>query len=63
MRAHVNKDCLLAVDRADGLDHVCSLEPDSERVDEGLEHLLELFILDSEESGIEATEEYEDAGA
>ena len=45
------------------LDQIRSVRPDSNRVDEGLEFLLEALILDSEKSRIDSAEEHEDTSS
>lgn len=63
MWADVDKDDLLMIYWTDRLDQIHSVRPNSKRVDEGFELLLQSLILDPEESGVDSAEEYEDTSS
>ena len=60
MWAHVDKDDLLLIYWTDRLDQIHRVRPNSKRVDEGLEFLLQALVLDPEESRVDSAEEHED---
>jgi len=61
MWAHVDKDDLLMIYWTDRLDQIHSVRPDSKRVDEGFELLVQSLVFDPEESRVDSAEEHEDA--
>jgi len=55
----MDKDYLLMIYWTDGLDQIHSVLPDSKRVDEGFELLLQSLVFDPEESRVYSAEEHE----
>ena len=56
----MDEDYLLMIYWTDCFDQIRSVRTDSERVDEGFELLLQSFLLDAEESGVDSAEEHKD---
>jgi len=54
MWAHMDKDDLLMIYWTDPLNQIHSVKPNSKRVDEGLEFLLQALVFDPEESSVDS---------